>query len=349
MKSTEARSAPPPTSPAAAAVPAPASSPIDPVADLIGGGQTVAYKVDLALAVGNTTAGLLLSQFWYWTNSTTTEKRDGWFWLTADQITAQTGLSREEQMAARKRLRSLEVVQEEKRGTPMKLWFRLDKERLYEMLRGYAERKATNGVTADGKNKLWAKPKDELEALPNVGDAQSNLWALPNVKIGDSPEIGLGYPASLDGAFPNDKSKTSSGISLDISSGEPSPSHKCVPPEGDSGEPGEPERCGGGDSADSFATAVDDPLVFLWRSALPGLAERLNKPTFETHIRSLRPVSLDENDEGAQLTLEAPSAFSREWVDKRHGQTLCDVLSEQLGHAVTIRVVIARHRDDLSG
>ena len=43
-------------------------SEIDAVADLLGGGRSISYKTDLAHMTGSVTAGLLLSQFWYWTN-----------------------------------------------------------------------------------------------------------------------------------------------------------------------------------------------------------------------------------------------------------------------------------------
>ncbi|MES2464992.1 MAG: DnaA N-terminal domain-containing protein [Armatimonadota bacterium] len=175
------------------------ASPIDPVMDMLGGGQVVAFRVDLALAVGSTTAGLLLSQFWFWTNSPTTEKRDGWFWMTADEISEQTGLSREEQMTARKRLLKLGVLSEDKRGVPMKLWFHVNKPALIALLREYA--KAKSYLWGLPKDEHWGKPKDELLDTPSLGIAQSYLEGKPN----DITEI---------------SSETSSPISLKNSSGE---------------------------------------------------------------------------------------------------------------------------------
>jgi hypothetical protein len=295
--------------------------------DLLGGGRVVAFRVDLALAVGSTTAGLLLSQFWYWTNQPSVEARDGWFWKTIAEIGDETGLSRPEQETARKRLRQLGLLEEDKRGVPMKLWFRLDKQRLIALLREYVAAKHA-GI-----------PQDEHAEIPHDGKPAHQHAGFQHVSVRDFRKIARGKAESLEAGFPQDISETTSEITQkntqESTAPDPSPSHSDPPGDEESGPPGVSSP-----GADHFATAVDDPLVFLWRSALPALAECLNKPTFETHIRALRPVSLDETDAGAHLTLAAPNTFTRDWIDKRHGQTICDVLAAQLGHAVSVRLVI---------
>ena len=70
-----------------------------------------------------------------------------------------------------------------------------------------------------------------------------------------------------------------------------------------------------------------------WDRALRLLAQRVNKPTFETHLRSLRPRSLaQESDERGRtvhsVTLGAPSVFTREWVEKRHAPLISQTLEE---------------------
>ena len=140
---------------------------MDNVADLLGGGRTIAYKTDLAHATGSVTAGLLLSQFWYWSNSRDVANRDGWFWKTMPEIEDETGMGRYEQETARKRLVKLGILQEEKRGAPAKLWFHLDKNALYEFIAQYLANK-------------------------NGGIQQSSLV--------DSSKLDCGNPASLHGA-----------------------------------------------------------------------------------------------------------------------------------------------------
>ena len=96
------------------------------VSYLLGGG-VVAYQRALARAVGSHSAGLLLSQFWYWSEKLP-EERDGWFYKTQDEIYDETVMTRWEQETARRKLRELGILEEAKRGVPAKLWFRIEEE-----------------------------------------------------------------------------------------------------------------------------------------------------------------------------------------------------------------------------
>ncbi|MRG31875.1 hypothetical protein [Enterobacter cancerogenus] len=83
------------------------------------------------LGVGITGA-LLLSQIVYWQN-----RMEGqWFYKTQADLEEETGLTRYEQEGARKKLVSCGVLKEAKRGIPAKLYFRVNQERLEELLLG---------------------------------------------------------------------------------------------------------------------------------------------------------------------------------------------------------------------
>ncbi|HGB3010242.1 TPA: hypothetical protein ACIU9A_004249 [Salmonella enterica subsp. enterica serovar Potsdam] len=83
------------------------------------------------LGVGITGA-LLLSQIVYWQN-----RMEGqWFYKTQADLEEETGLTRYEQEGARKKLVSCGVLEEAKRGIPAKLYFRVNQERLEELLIG---------------------------------------------------------------------------------------------------------------------------------------------------------------------------------------------------------------------
>ncbi len=79
-----------------------------------------------------------------------------------------------------------------------------------------------------------------------------------------------------------------------------------------------------------------------WDRALRLLATRVNKPTFETHIRAIRPLLLTEGHEEnsgkilLKITLGVPSAFTREWVEKRHSSLIAGVLEEILDRDVQL-------------
>lgn len=97
----------------------------------------VAYQRGLARAVGDHSAGLLLSQFWYWSEKLPDE-RGGWFFMTQEQITEETVMTRREQETARRKLRDIGVLEEKKQGVPAKLWFRINKEAVVDLMKSQA-------------------------------------------------------------------------------------------------------------------------------------------------------------------------------------------------------------------
>ncbi|MFY4329368.1 hypothetical protein ACM91S_11415 [Enterobacter hormaechei] len=78
------------------------------------------------------TGTLLLSQIVYWQN----RMEGNWFYKTQTDLEEETGLTRYEQEGARKKLVSCGVLEEAKRGIPAKLYFRVNQERLEELLLG---------------------------------------------------------------------------------------------------------------------------------------------------------------------------------------------------------------------
>jgi|GEM_PF-26415 len=88
-----------------------------------------------------------------------------------------------------------------------------------------------------------------------------------------------------------------------------------------------------------------------WDRALRLLANRVNKPTFEAHIRSIRPMGMSEESRSAgstafAVTLGVPSAFTREWVEKRHSGLIQGILEEILDGAVTVSfALLPKERD----
>ncbi|WP_395146379.1 hypothetical protein [Armatimonas sp.] len=110
------------------------SAEIELILNLLIGEGVVAYQRGLARAVGCHSAGLLLSQFWYWTQRLP-EGRDGWFHKTMPEIEYETVMGRREQDTARKRLRDLGLLEEKRMGQPAKLWFKLNRSAVVELLR----------------------------------------------------------------------------------------------------------------------------------------------------------------------------------------------------------------------
>lgn len=78
------------------------------------------------------TGALMLSQAVYWSNRT--KKGDGWFYKSREEWEEETGLSRSEQETARRRLVSIGVFMEEKRGVPCTVNYCVNFGKLFSLL-----------------------------------------------------------------------------------------------------------------------------------------------------------------------------------------------------------------------
>jgi len=77
------------------------------------------------------TGALMLSQMVYWSKYAS---NNGWFYKTSTEWEEETGMTRREQETARKNLVRLKFIQEELKGVPGRLHFRVEKENLYQAL-----------------------------------------------------------------------------------------------------------------------------------------------------------------------------------------------------------------------
>ncbi len=145
------------------------------VAGLLGEGRVVAHRPCFARAFGGAACGLLLSQFWFWSGTPTVRGRaGGWFWKSQREITEETGLTRAETETARRRLRALGVLEEERRGIPATLHFRLD--------------------TAAMQRLLWAHVQAQPAPAPPVQAQSPPLGAAPTPAPLPAPTAQTGLP-----------------------------------------------------------------------------------------------------------------------------------------------------------
>lgn len=108
----------------------------------------------------NAAAAQFLSQAVYWTERTA----DGWFYKTNAEWNEETGLTVEEINGARRKLKALGLISEQRKGIPPKLHYRVDTERLLALLSG--ENPAINsGKTPELK---VVKPLQRIPENPGV-------------------------------------------------------------------------------------------------------------------------------------------------------------------------------------
>ena len=96
--------------------------------------RPIAFQRSFVHLGAGITGALMLSQAVYWANRGSDD--DGWFFKTQVEWEDETGLSRTEQETARKKLLSLGLMEEARRGIPAKLYFRVSIDALVSQLEG---------------------------------------------------------------------------------------------------------------------------------------------------------------------------------------------------------------------
>jgi len=96
-------------------------------------GDAVAFYPAFRKVLGlNAAATQFLSQAVYWTERT----EDGWFYKTTEEWNDELGLTLEEVKGARKKLKSIGVLTEKRKGIPAKLYYKVDTDELLSVLSG---------------------------------------------------------------------------------------------------------------------------------------------------------------------------------------------------------------------
>lgn len=96
-------------------------------------GDAVAFYPAFRKVLGlNAAATQFLSQAVYWTERT----EDGWFYKTTEEWNEELGLTLEEVKGARKKLKSIGILTEQRKGIPAKLYYKVDTDELLAVLSG---------------------------------------------------------------------------------------------------------------------------------------------------------------------------------------------------------------------
>lgn len=141
--------------------------------------RPIAYRPALARAAGSVTAGILLAQAIYW--SPRGGDADGWFYKTQQEWEAETALTRSEWINARKQLRGTGLLHERLRGVPATLHYRVDLERLIDVLGGAApDRRMLRSRSQAPGEPDRSNPANlpfHAETTPEKDDPLAVVWA----------------------------------------------------------------------------------------------------------------------------------------------------------------------------
>ena len=99
--------------------------------------QPIAFNKHYVFLGCGINGALMLSQLVYWTSRT--KDSEGWIFKTHHEWTQETGLTRREQDTARATLKSLNFISEKKMGVPCRVYYRVERENLYQALIEYSE------------------------------------------------------------------------------------------------------------------------------------------------------------------------------------------------------------------
>lgn len=105
--------------------------------------QPIVFHKVYKKITGSVTAALMLS-FATQLSEEIEPSRGGWFTLDAEAWEEETGLTRKEQITARKHLRELGILDERKQGMPAHMEFKVNFQRVAELVHQYAEKLATD-------------------------------------------------------------------------------------------------------------------------------------------------------------------------------------------------------------
>ena len=132
-------------------------------------GKPVAYFPQLAKPLGGVNASLLFGHFFYWNDKGRSELG---VYRTADEIEVETGLSRDEQRTARRKLRERGVLIETEKRIEHRIYYKLDLDRFDEI------------ISQSGSGDFPIADSDIPN--PEVGNSQSGSGDFPIDEVGNS-------------------------------------------------------------------------------------------------------------------------------------------------------------------
>ena len=132
-------------------------------------GKPVAYFPQLVKPLGSVNASILFGHFFYWKDKGSSELG---VYRTADEIEVETGLSRDEQRTARRKLRERGVLIETEKRIEHRIYYKLDLDRFDEI------------ISQSGSGDFPIADSDIPN--PEVGNSQSGSGDFPIDEVGNS-------------------------------------------------------------------------------------------------------------------------------------------------------------------
>jgi len=88
---------------------------------------------------------------------------------------------------------------------------------------------------------------------------------------------------------------------------------------------------------------IKSEVLDLWEQSLQILQKKINKYSFETMLKSLKPLGYHENT----VIIEAPSYFTRDWLRDRYAPVIKEVFQHILNKDIDVKFLISSEISDM--
>jgi hypothetical protein len=197
-------------------------------------GSATAYYPAFSKVLGDACAGIFVSRLFYWMDKT--QDPDGWIYKTAEDMEDETGLTRSNQFTARKKARELGVVEEKLKGVPATMHYRVNLDRLLQLVADDARHNWRDQDQARRALDVYRASLLEFDKLENeqssCTDSDKLDLRIPTNLIDETMQTSLSEPCK-----PLYTMDTTVGTSVGTSKGDqciqdlPSPAQTQLPPQ----------------------------------------------------------------------------------------------------------------------
>ena len=157
--------------------------------------RPVAYKPALAKMFKSVKAGIMISQFLYWSRNRVTIERGGWFYKSEAEVYEETGLSAKEQRKAREILSEYYILDTKKMGMPARNWYRINYKKLIWVVGNFlpvpqllTDQSSPKGSTGDDQKGAQVVPfREDIHITESTqestaeGETSSPLLKIPGI------------------------------------------------------------------------------------------------------------------------------------------------------------------------
>jgi chromosomal replication initiator protein len=93
-------------------------------------------------------------------------------------------------------------------------------------------------------------------------------------------------------------------------------------------------------------TIMEQELLEIWQATLDEIEKKMSKPSFETWLKTTRPVSLNDDT----LVVSVPNDFTRDWLQGRYSELITQTLRDVVKRNYHVNFVTPRIlQDDYTG